>query len=128
MNTVMISGNLTKDVEVKATNSGSFLNFSIANNDKSKKNAQGEWEDVVGFFECSYFSKNPQPWIQKLHKGAGVMIEGQLEQQSWQDKESGKQRSKVTVAVKKWPLMLAGKHDVAPTAPAPSFEDDSIPF
>lgn len=99
---VSLNGNITRDAEVRSTNSGQLVvSFGIACNG-SRKNAQtGQWEDVPHFFDVTAFPSDAQLKIiqPKLVQGAKAHIEGELRYQRWTDKQTGKDRSKVSVAV-----------------------------
>lgn len=96
INTVVLTGNLTRDAELMATNGGaSVLKFGIASN-RSIKGANGEWEDVPNFIDCTIFGARAQSLSSILAKGMKVTIEGELRYSSWTDKD-GNKRSKLEV-------------------------------
>ncbi|WP_068539461.1 single-stranded DNA-binding protein [Olegusella massiliensis] len=96
INTVVLTGNLTRDAELMATNGGaSVLKFGIASN-RSVKGANGEWEDVPNFIDCTIFGARAQSLSSILAKGMKVTIEGELRYSSWTDKD-GNKRSKLEV-------------------------------
>lgn len=98
INTVTIAGRSTKDPEIKVTPSGTaVLSFSLAVND-TKKNAQGEWEDVVDFFDCKVFGKRAESLAQYIPKGSKLTINGRLHQDRWQAQD-GTNRSRVSIIV-----------------------------
>ena len=98
INTVVIAGRTTKDPEIKVTPSGTaVLSFSLAVND-TKKNAQGEWEDVVDFFDCKVFGKRAESLAQYIPKGSKLTINGRLHQDRWQAQD-GTNRSRVSIIV-----------------------------
>lgn len=99
INRVMISGNLTRDAELRTTPSGTFiLSFGVAVNDR-RRNANGEWEDYANFIDCTMFGRRAEALAQYLTKGVKVAIEGRLHYSSWEDRNSGQRRSKVDVTV-----------------------------
>lgn len=99
MNHCYLSGNLTRDVELRSTQSGTqVLTFGIAVNDRKKDPSSGEWIDVPNFFDCTIFGKRADSLSRILHKGMKVAIEGKLRWSSYQDK-SGQKRSKVEIIV-----------------------------
>ena len=56
INRVEVSGNLTRDPELRSTASGmAVLTFGLASNDSRKNNQTGEWEDVPNFIDCTMF-------------------------------------------------------------------------
>lgn len=98
INTVVIAGRTTKDPEIKVTPSGTaVLSLSLAVND-TKKNAQGEWEDVVDFFDCKVFGKRAESLAQYIPKGSKLTINGRLHQDRWQAQD-GTNRSSVSIIV-----------------------------
>lgn len=98
INTVVIAGRTTKDPEIKVTPSGTaVLSLSLAVND-TKKNAQGEWEDVVDFFDCKVFGKRAESLAQYIPKGSKLTINGRLHQDRWQAQD-GTNRSRVSIIV-----------------------------
>ena len=100
INKVMISGNLTRDAELRSTAGGmSVLNMGVAVNDR-KRNAQtGEWEDYANFIDCTLFGRRAESLAQYLTKGTKVAIEGRLHYSSWEDRNGGGRRSKIDVYV-----------------------------
>lgn len=99
INKVMISGNTTRDAELRVTPGGlNILNFGVAVNER-RRNAHNEWEDYANFVECSLFGRRAEALAQYLTKGTKVAIEGHLHYGSWDDRETGQRRSKLTVYV-----------------------------
>lgn len=95
---MVIAGRTTKDPEIKVTPSGTaVLSLSLAVND-TKKNAQGEWEDVVDFFDCKVFGKRAESLAQYIPKGSKLTINGRLHQDRWQAQD-GTNRSRVSIIV-----------------------------
>lgn len=96
INVVVLTGNLTRDAELIATNGGSsVLKFGIASN-RSIKGANGEWEDVPNFIDCTIFGTRASALSSILAKGMKVTIEGELRYSSWTDKD-GNNRAKLEV-------------------------------
>lgn len=99
INRVNITGNLTRDSELRTTPSGSsVLNFSIAVNE-SRRNQNGEWEDYANFVDCTLFGKRATALHSRLVKGVHVAIDGKLHYSSWEDNQTGKKRSKLDVTI-----------------------------
>ena len=99
INKVMISGNTTRDAELRATSTGnSVLTFGVAVNDR-RHNANGEWEDYANFVDCQLFGRRAEALAKYLTKGTKVAIEGRLHYSSWEDKNGGGRRSKIDVYV-----------------------------
>lgn len=99
INRVNISGNLTRDPELRATASGSqILSFGVAVNDRRRNSQTGEWEDYPNFVDCVVFGARAEPLSRFLSKGAKVAVEGKLRYSSWETKD-GQRRSKLEVVV-----------------------------
>ena len=107
INRVTISGNLTREPELKATAGGtSVLQFGVAVNDR-RKNARGEWEDVPNFIDCVMFGSRAQAVSRFIGKGSKVAIEGKLRYSSWETQD-GSKRSKLEVVVDEIEFMAKG--------------------
>ena len=99
INRVNISGNLTRDPELRATGGGTqILSFGVAVNDRRKNQQTGEWEDVPNFVDCVVFGARADSLGRFLSKGSKVAIEGKLRYSSWETRE-GQRRSKLEVVV-----------------------------
>lgn len=118
INRVIISGNLTRDPELRATASGMpVLGFGVAVNDRRRNQQTGEWEDYPNFIDCTMFGARAQAVSQYLNKGSKVSIEGKLRWSQWE--RDGQKRSKIEVIVDEIEFMSsrnAGTHP-APAAP-----------
>lgn len=137
INSVVISGNLTRDPELRSTNGGSqILNFSMAVNDRRKNPQSGEWEDVPNFIDVVVFGNRAESLNKFLTKGMKVSVSGRLHQNRWQAKD-GTNRSKIEVIASEveLPPRQRGQQREQPsyTAPAPQqpepeLFDSDIPF
>ena len=103
VNSCVFSGNLTKDVEVKDVGEHKVAKFSVAVNRFVKG------EKKVSFFEFEAWNKTAEFMEQYAKKGSAVTVVAEARQDTWEDKESGKSRSKVYFAVNN--LQLHGKKD-----------------
>lgn len=91
INQVILMGRLTRDPEVRTTTSGKTItSFSIAVD-------RGGQEDAADFFDITAWEKLGELVSQYLSKGRRCLVQGRLRQDSWDDKETGKKRSKVEV-------------------------------
>ena len=98
INRVMISGNLTRNAEIRSTQSGmAILGFGVAVNDRRKNQQTGEWEDYPNFVDCTMFGTRGEKLQPYLTKGTKVAIEGKLRYSSWE--RDGQRRSKLEVIV-----------------------------
>ena len=97
LNRVTISGNLTREPELRQTASGyEILSVGVAVNDRRKNQQSGEWEDYANFVDVVVFGKRASSLSKILTKGMKVAIDGKLRYSSWEDKE-GHKRSKLEV-------------------------------
>lgn len=109
MNRCYVSGNLTKDGELRTTQGGTeILTFGIAVNDRKRDPNSGEWVEVPNFFDCVVFGKRADSLSRLLHKGMKCCIEGKLRWSQWNDK-SGQKRSKVEIVVDEIEFMSGSK-------------------
>lgn len=98
INRAIVSGNLTRDPELRATAGGTqVLGFGIAVNDRRRNQQTGEWEDYPNFIDCTMFGNRAEALSRILRKGMKVAIEGKLRYSSWEDKNGGGRRSKVEI-------------------------------
>lgn len=103
INQVSITGNLTREPELRSTQSGTaVLSFGIAVNDR-RKNASGQWEDVPNFFECVTFGNRANALGDILAKGMKVAVSGKLHYSSWE--KDGQKHSKVDIIANEVELM-----------------------
>lgn len=126
INCVNITGNLTRDPELRSTSGGtSVLTFGVAVNDRRRNQSTGEWEDYPNFVDCTMFGKRAEAVQMYLSKGDKVSIEGRLHWSSWE--RDGQKRSKLDVIVDEIEFMSS--RDKAPAQQAePDYYDDNIPF
>ncbi len=91
INQVILMGRLTRDPEQRTTTTGKTIaSFSIAVD-------RGGQDDQADFFDITAWEKLGELVIQYLSKGRRVLVQGRLRQDSWDDKETGKKRSRVEV-------------------------------
>jgi len=138
INRVVISGNLTRDPELKATASGmSVLKLGVAVNDRRKNQQTGEWEDFPNFVDVTVFGARGESLSRFLEKGSKVAIEGKLRWSQWENQQ-GEKRSKLEVIADDIEFLSSrgegggggGRSYSGPTdmpAPDPIAEED-IPF
>ena len=129
MRAAYITGRLGKEPEIVSPNGSEYsvIKFSVANNDESKKNADGTWDNVTSWFEVEYWTKKPQPWLQKLAKGVEVCLECTIKQNRWE--KDGKKDSRIIFVVNKFPVIVGARTDTpAPPASMPEDNEDPIPF
>jgi single-strand DNA-binding protein len=134
MNTVILSGNLTRDVELRHTQGNKAVaNLGLAVNNTYKA-ADGTVKEDTAFVDCEAWGNTAEAMAKFLSKGRPVAIEGRLRMDTWQDKESGQNRSKLKVVIERFHFMDkkpdgAGA-DTAPakaTAPSPGGQNKPAP-
>ena len=101
-NHVCIAGNLTRDPELRYTTKGTAaVELSIAVNHKYQ-DASGQTKESVGYFGAKAFGKSAENLAQYFRKGQNIFIEGRLDQESWEDKTTGKKQSKTKILIQSW--------------------------
>lgn len=107
-NKVILMGNLTRDPESRTTPNGqSVTNFSLAVN-RTWKGQDGSTQESVSYIDCVAWGRTGEVIAQYMQKGRPILIDGRLEQRSWEDKESGQKRSKVEVTVENFNFVGGG--------------------
>lgn len=97
INKAIITGNLTRDPELKALPSGtSVCELGVAVNHR-RKDQSGSWVDEPNFFNVVVFGNQAEACANHLHKGRPVAVEGRLRWSSWEDKNGGGKRSKIEI-------------------------------
>jgi len=93
INRVVMTGNLTRDPELRTTPSGtSVCSLRIASN-TSRKDASGEWVDKPNYFDVTVWGAQGENCAQYLQKGRPVAIDGRLEWREWEDQNGNKRQS-----------------------------------
>lgn len=91
INQVILMGRLTRDPEQRSTSTGkNIASFSIA------VDRAGQ-DDTADFFDVTAWEKLGDLVMQYLAKGRRVLVQGRLRQDSWDDKETGKRRTRIEV-------------------------------
>lgn len=127
INHVAITGNLTREPELRNTQNGTaVLSFGIAVNDR-RKSSSGQWEDVPNFFECVTFGNRATALGDILTKGMKVSISGKLHYSSWEN--DGQKHSKVDIIANEVELMQNRKPQQQPQQhEEPAYYDVDLPF
>ena len=134
-NRVFLMGNMTRDPQLKFLPSQmAVAEFGIATNRKFKTQS-GEDREEVTFVDCSAFGRTAEVINQYFSKGKPIFIEGRLKYDTWEDKQGGGKRSKLTVVVENFQFVGgrdggqggggghapdAGDYEQRPSRPAPS--------
>ena len=157
LNKVMLIGNLTADPEVRTTPRGSSLTeLRLAVNRVTTGPNDGERREETTFLDVTCWGRTGEVAAQYLSKGRPVFIEGRLQMDSWEDKQTGQKRSRIRIIAENLQLLNGGRDGGAPggaaaprpggynsggyrqgtasqaggqsPAPAPAEEEDDIPF
>ena len=143
INRVVVSGNLTKDPELRSTPGGtSICGLRIAVNSR-RKDESGNWVDKPNFFDVTVFGAQGENCAQYLSKGRPVAVDGRLNWREWEAKDGSKRQSVDIIADS---VQFLGSRDgaqsngaVEPDLPADTSDfqqagvasggsDDDIPF
>ncbi len=99
INRVVLTGNLTRDPELRSLPSGmAICSLRIASNTRRKDGSTGEWVDKPNYFDITVFGAQGENCARFLSKGRPVAIDGRLEWREWTDKEGNKRQSVEVVA------------------------------
>ncbi len=96
-NNVTVTGNVTRDPELRFTPSGQAIaTFGLAVNRSWQNRQTQEWEEQTSFFDVTCWAQLGQNVSDSLVKGSRVVVSGRLEQRSWET-DQGDKRSKVEI-------------------------------
>ena len=124
LNNITLHGRLTKDVELRYTNSNKAVgSFTIACDRPGK-------DKGADFINCVAWEQTAQMIEKWFHKGSEIVLSGRLQSRQYEDK-SGSKRTAYEVVVSS--VDFCGKREDAVTVSAPSFEelddgDGDLPF
>jgi single-strand DNA-binding protein len=148
INRVILTGNLTRDPELRSTPSGtSVCKLRIAVNTR-RKDSSGQWVDKPNYFDVTVWGAQGENCATYLQKGRGVAIDGRLEWREW-DTPEGQKRQAIDVIADTVQFLGGGGDgggngnghrftpesdvpadtaDFAPAPAGPGASDDDIPF
>ncbi|MDW8309103.1 MAG: single-stranded DNA-binding protein [Verrucomicrobiales bacterium] len=113
VNSVTLAGNLCHRPELRFTPKGTpIARFDLGINRRFTTD-KGEKREESTFVECEVFGDTARVFADHLEKGDPVLVEGRLRLQKWEDKETGKNRSRLSVVVERW-------HFLSPPRPSRS--------
>jgi single-strand DNA-binding protein len=137
-NKVILMGNLTRDPELRVTNTGlSICKLSLAVN-RTYTTKEGDSKDETTYVDIDAFGRQAETLSKYLQKGRPIMVEGRLKLDQWETNE-GQKRSKLGVILENFQFIggrdsasSTGATDSNPEPEAPQsnggFEDDDVPF
>ena len=138
INSVIISGRLSRDVELRYTQGGTPVAKVPIAFDRSFKNASGEWQQEASFMDVIVWSKRGEQCAEFLKKGSPVLIEGYLKTRTYTDKDNQNHKIVEIVAQRinflEKPEMSAetsedaSKPNTDSKAPDATTTDDEVPF
>ena len=127
LNKVMLIGNLTRDPELRHTPSGrAVADISLAIN-RVWVNDAGQKQEDTTFVDVTLWGRQAELAQQYLTKGRGAYIEGRLQMDTWDDKETGKKRSRLKVVGDSLQFLPDGRGGAPGGAPAPRSSGGSQP-
>ena len=94
INRVILTGNLTRDPELRSTGGGlAICSLRIASNTRRKDAQSGEWVDKPNYFDVTVWGAQGENCARYLAKGRPVAIDGRLEWREWENQEGQKRQS-----------------------------------
>jgi single-strand DNA-binding protein len=99
INVVVITGNLTRDPELRHTGGGTpVCDLRVAVNSRRKDGQTGEWVDKPNYFDVTVWGAQGENCANYLSKGRPVAVEGRLDWREWESKEGGKRQAVQIIA------------------------------
>jgi single-strand DNA-binding protein len=127
MNLVVLSGNLTRDVDVRHTGGGvAVCNGAIALNRRFKKGE--EWVDEATFVEFAIWGARGEAFAKYHRKGSRASMTGRLTLDQWADKTTGEKKSRLKVTVEEWEFADSKSESNAPTSSPVADAVEETPF
>jgi single-strand DNA-binding protein len=97
VNVVVITGNLTRDPELRSTGGGtSVCELRVAVNSR-RKDQSGQWVDKPNYFDVTVWGAQGENCATYLSKGRPVAVEGRLDWREWEAKDGSGKRQKVQI-------------------------------
>ena len=118
MNTCVLGGYLTREVECRYTSKGTAVaKFSIALN-RTWTDDAGEKHEKATFVECEAWDRLAENITKFFHKGEPILIRGRLDMETWEDKATHAKRSKLKVVVETFSFVtkMTGDQSAAPAS------------
>lgn len=121
-NQVMLMGNITRDPQLKQLPSQTVVaEFGLAVN-RRYRTSDGEEREETCFVDCSAFGKQAEVLAEYAGKGKPLFVQGRLKYDTWEDKQNGAKRSKLSVVVENF--QFVGGRDGSGSYPGAAAEED----
>lgn len=121
-NQAVIMGNLTRDPELRTTNSGqSVCSFAVATNRRIRDSETNEWKDAATFVDVVAWAELGERVAQYCQKGKPVLVNGRLQSSSWE--QDGQKRHKLEIVARDVVFLGSASSDTV-DAPAPAGVDN----
>jgi single-strand DNA-binding protein len=99
VNVVVITGNLTRDPELRHIGSGTAIcELRVAVNSRRKDGQSGEWVDKPNYFDVTVWGAQGENCANYLAKGRPVAVEGRLDWREWEAKDGSKRQAVQIIA------------------------------
>ena len=124
INRVVLTGNLTRDPELRSLPSGmSVCSLRVACNTRRKNNSTGEWDDKPNYFDVTVWGAQGENCARFLSKGRPIALDGRLEWREWDDKETGAKRQATDIIADS--VQFLGSRDSAENGGSGQFKPQS---
>lgn len=133
LNKVTLAGNVTRDIELQYTPQGrAVAQVGMAVNKRIPAAEGREAREEVTFVDVTFFGPVAEVIGKHVSRGTGLFIEGELKLDRWEDKDTGKAKTKLRVIGQHFqftgPKVGGGKHEAAPPPDAPPRRQQSAPL
>lgn len=99
INSVVVSGNLTRDPELRQTQGGTaVLSLRLASNGRRRNSQTGQWEDEPCFLGVTVWGARAEALARILARGSRVTVQGRLRWREWSDKDGARREALEVVA------------------------------
>lgn len=132
-NLCILVGRLTRDPEMRFIPSGTAVcQLGLAINRTWRDKSSGEKREETAFVDVEFWGKTAEVVTQHLSKGREILVEGRLKTDQWEDKDTGKKRSRLKVVGQSFQF-IGAKPSASPRPAATRDDggfdpDESIPF
>lgn len=122
-NKVILMGNLTRDPELRTLPSGNSVSrISIAVN-RTYLSKEGEKKEEVTYVDVDAFGKQAETISKWCTKGSGILVEGRLRLDQWDDKNTGEKRSRLGIVLENFTFV--GGRGNSGSVPSQDYEDSA---